>query len=45
MKFTIKNVELVVANIMGLARSLIELLGAKINLGNSIVKYCKRKGI
>ena len=41
----IKNVELFVANIMGMAKRLIEILGSQINLGNYIVKGCKKKGI
>ena len=44
-KVAIENVELIVANIMGLAKSLIKLLGAKINIDDSIVKYCKSKGV
>ena len=44
-KVVVKNVELVIADIMRLAKRLIDILGAHINLGDSIVKDCKGKGI
>ena len=37
-KVTVENVELVVVDIMGLAKRLIEILGSQINFCDSIVK-------
>ena len=42
--FAIENVEFVVANIMGLAKRMIELLGAYINIGDSIVIGFQEQG-
>ena len=43
-KFAIENLEFVVANIMGLAKRMIELLGAYINIGDSIVIGLQEQG-
>ena len=44
-KFAIKNVEFVVANILVLAKRMIEILGEQINFGDSIVKDFNIKGV
>ena len=43
-KFAIENLEFVVANIMGLAKRMIKLLGAYINIGDSIVIGLQEQG-